>query len=92
MFSCKKKRNRLIIGAPIHAAVSLLLPEPRRLQKIKRERKATEASRRQKLTESRKHLASVRVVQKNLVFVVGLGPRLADTVSLALLANTRVRV
>jgi len=49
------------------------------LQKIKRERKATEASRRQKLTESRKHLASVRVVQKNLVFVVGLGPRLADT-------------
>lgn len=49
------------------------------LQKIKRERKATEASRRLKLTESRKHLASVRVVQKNLVFVVGLGPRLADT-------------
>lgn len=32
----------------------------------------------QKLTENRRHLADVRVVQKNLVFVVGLSPRLAD--------------
>ena len=31
-----------------------------------------------KITENRKHLANVRVVQKNLVFVVGLSPRLAD--------------
>ncbi|KAK7891884.1 hypothetical protein WMY93_023847 [Mugilogobius chulae] len=32
----------------------------------------------QKVTENRKHLASVRVVQRNLVFVVGLSQRLAD--------------
>ena len=32
----------------------------------------------QKITENRKHLSNVRVVQKNLVFVVGLSPRLAD--------------
>lgn len=30
------------------------------------------------MTENRKHLASVRVVQRNLVFVVGLSQRLAD--------------
>uniref|UniRef100_H3DEZ5 CCR4-NOT transcription complex subunit 4 n=1 Tax=Tetraodon nigroviridis TaxID=99883 RepID=H3DEZ5_TETNG len=30
------------------------------------------------VTENRKHLASVRVVQRNLVFVVGLSQRLAD--------------
>ena len=30
------------------------------------------------MSENRKHLANVRVVQKNLVFVVGLSPRLAD--------------
>lgn len=30
------------------------------------------------MSESRKHLASVRVVQRNLVFVVGLPMRLAD--------------
>ena len=28
-----------------------------------------------KISENRKHLANVRVVQKNLVFVVGLSPR-----------------
>ena len=33
----------------------------------------------QKLTENRRHLSDVRVVQKNLVFVVGLSQRLADT-------------
>ena len=33
----------------------------------------------QKLSENRRHLADVRVVQKNLVFIVGLSQRLADT-------------
>ncbi|OQR79842.1 hypothetical protein BIW11_05451, partial [Tropilaelaps mercedesae] len=42
-------------------------------QKAKNERKA----KKQRLVENRKHLANVRVVQKNLVFVVGLPPRLA---------------
>jgi len=32
----------------------------------------------QKLSENRRHLADVRVVQKNLVFIVGLSQRLAD--------------
>ena len=30
------------------------------------------------MSENKKHLANVRVVQKNLVFVVGLSPRLSD--------------
>jgi CCR4-NOT transcription complex subunit 4 len=50
----------------------------RRVQNIKRERKLKENQRKQKAAESRKHLANVRVVQRNLVFVVGLSPRLAD--------------
>nr|KAG5699424.1 hypothetical protein BaRGS_016270 [Batillaria attramentaria] len=49
-----------------------------RLQNIKKERKQKECQRKQKAAENRKHLANVRVVQKNLVFVVGLSPRLAD--------------
>ncbi|KAK7486649.1 hypothetical protein BaRGS_00022050 [Batillaria attramentaria] len=48
------------------------------LQNIKKERKQKECQRKQKAAENRKHLANVRVVQKNLVFVVGLSPRLAD--------------
>ena len=50
-----------------------------RVQSIKKERKQKECQRKQKAAENRKHLANVRVVQKNLVFVVGLSPRLADT-------------
>ncbi|XP_070565330.1 CCR4-NOT transcription complex subunit 4-like [Ptychodera flava] len=48
------------------------------LQKIKNEKKQKDIQRKQKISENRKHLASVRVVQKNLVFVVGLSQRLAD--------------
>ncbi|XP_071955529.1 CCR4-NOT transcription complex subunit 4-like [Antedon mediterranea] len=48
------------------------------LQRIKNEKKLKDHQRRQKVSENRKHLASVRVVQKNLVFVVGLSTRLAD--------------
>ena len=53
-----------------------------RVQNIKKERKQKECQRKQKAAENRKHLANVRVVQKNLVFVVGLSPRLADTETL----------
>ena len=49
-----------------------------RLQRIKQEKRAKDLQRKQKVTENRKHLANVRVVQKNLVFVVGLSTRLAD--------------
>lgn len=48
------------------------------LHRIKNEKRQRDLQRKQKLSENRKHLANVRVVQKNLVFVVGLPPRLAD--------------
>ncbi|RXN19772.1 CCR4-NOT transcription complex subunit 4-like protein [Labeo rohita] len=48
------------------------------LQRIKNEKKQKQNERKQKITENRKHLSSVRVVQRNLVFVVGLSQRLAD--------------
>lgn len=51
---------------------------PEEMQRIKNEKKQKDLQRKQKITENRKHLANVRVVQKNLVFVVGLPPRLAD--------------
>ncbi|CAH1787022.1 unnamed protein product [Owenia fusiformis] len=49
------------------------------LQRIKKERRQKDLQRKQKAAENRKHLANVRVVQRNLVFVVGLSQRLADT-------------
>ncbi|KAL0964926.1 hypothetical protein UPYG_G00274540 [Umbra pygmaea] len=48
------------------------------LQRIKNEKKAKQVEKKQKITENRKQLSSVRVVQRNLVFVVGLSQRLAD--------------
>lgn len=45
---------------------------------LKTEKRQRDQQRKQKITENRKHLANVRVMQKNLVFVVGLPPRLAD--------------
>ena len=51
---------------------------PEELQRIKNEKKQKQNERKQKMTENRKHLGSVRVVQRNLVFVVGLSQRLAD--------------
>ncbi|CAG9861293.1 unnamed protein product [Phyllotreta striolata] len=48
------------------------------ISKLKAEKRQRDQQRKAKLTESRKHLASVRVVQRNLVFVVGLPMRLAD--------------
>ncbi|GAB6028917.1 CCR4-NOT transcription complex subunit 4 [Chamberlinius hualienensis] len=48
------------------------------LQRIKNEKRQKDLQKKIKLSENRKHLANVRVVQKNLVFVVGLSQRLAD--------------
>lgn len=45
---------------------------------MKAEKRQKDQQRKQKITENRKHLANVRVVQRNLVFVVGLPMRLAD--------------
>lgn len=49
-----------------------------KISALKAEKRQRDQQRKQKITENRKHLANVRVVQKNLVFVVGLPPRLAD--------------
>jgi CCR4-NOT transcription complex subunit 4 len=46
--------------------------------RINKERRHKEVNKKQKLSETRRHLTDVRVVQKNLVFVVGLSQRLAD--------------
>ena len=48
------------------------------LAKIKAEKRQKDLAKKQRISENRKHLANVRVVQRNLVFVVGLSPRLAD--------------
>uniref|UniRef100_U5EUH9 CCR4-NOT transcription complex subunit 4 n=1 Tax=Corethrella appendiculata TaxID=1370023 RepID=U5EUH9_9DIPT len=45
---------------------------------FKAEKRQRDQQRKAKISENRKHLANVRVVQKNLVFVVGLPPRLAE--------------
>lgn len=45
---------------------------------LKAEKRQRDQQKKQKVNEDRKHLVNVRVVQKNLVFVVGLPPRLAD--------------
>lgn len=57
-----------------------LTKEQLSLMRIEKRNKASE--RKAKLAESRKHLAAVRVVQKCLVFVVGLSPRIADSETL----------
>ena len=49
------------------------------LAKIKAEKRQKDIAKKQRISENRKHLANVRVVQKNLVFVVGLSPKLADS-------------
>lgn len=48
------------------------------LHRIKKERKQKDHQRKQKAAENKRHLANLRVVQKNLVFVIGLSQRLAD--------------
>ena len=57
-----------------------LTKEQLSIMRIEKRNKASE--RKAKLAESRKHLAAVRVVQKCLVFVVGLSPRIADSETL----------
>ncbi|XP_078052930.1 CCR4-NOT transcription complex subunit 4 isoform X2 [Augochlora pura] len=48
------------------------------IARLKAAKRLKDQQRKQRVTENRKHLANVRVVQKNLVFVVGLPLRLAD--------------
>uniref|UniRef100_A0A915KZV9 RING-type domain-containing protein n=1 Tax=Romanomermis culicivorax TaxID=13658 RepID=A0A915KZV9_ROMCU len=44
------------------------------LKKIQLERRKRDQQRKQKMSENRKHLANMRVVQKNLVLVHGMPP------------------
>ncbi|VDN05674.1 unnamed protein product [Thelazia callipaeda] len=48
------------------------------VQKIKTEKRQKQQQQKIKICESRKHLSSYRVLQKNLVYVVGLSTRVAD--------------
>lgn len=48
------------------------------LQKIKKQRKQREVQQRQKASDNRQHLSNIRVIQKHLVFVVGLSNKMAD--------------
>jgi hypothetical protein len=49
-----------------------------RFNKIKAEKKRKEAERKQREAELRKQMANLRIVQKTLVYVIGLSPRMAD--------------
>uniref|UniRef100_A0AAF5PGX5 CCR4-NOT transcription complex subunit 4 n=1 Tax=Wuchereria bancrofti TaxID=6293 RepID=A0AAF5PGX5_WUCBA len=48
------------------------------VQKMKTEKRQKQQLQKIKICESRKHLSSYRVLQKNLVYVVGLSARVAD--------------
>lgn len=47
-------------------------------EKLKNKKKEEKYEKRKRTVDSRKHLADLRVVQKNLVFVVGITARIAD--------------
>lgn len=48
------------------------------MAKMKSEKKMKQQAEKQRISESRKHLSTYRVLQKNLVYVVGLSARVAD--------------
>ncbi|GMT24378.1 hypothetical protein PFISCL1PPCAC_15675 [Pristionchus fissidentatus] len=48
------------------------------MAKMKSEKKMKQQAEKQRISESRKHLASYRVLQRNLVYVIGLSSRVAD--------------
>jgi hypothetical protein len=62
---------------------SVLQPTPTdqffviRIQRIRREKKEKERQQKDMETANRRHLANMRVVQKNLVYIIGLHPKLA---------------
>ncbi|XP_019848886.1 PREDICTED: apoptotic chromatin condensation inducer in the nucleus-like isoform X2 [Amphimedon queenslandica] len=53
-------------------------PSPEQINQLKTKGKKKSQDKKQKIIESRKNLTDVRVLQKNLIFVLGLSPRLAD--------------
>lgn len=66
-----RKRSEWVNSIPRHANIFCSLKRQAQQKKRKeRERKELEAL-------GRRHFANVRVVQRNVVYVVGLGPRFA---------------
>lgn len=49
-----------------------------RLQRYRAEKKQREKEKKEMEANNRKHLANMRVVQKNLVYVIGLSARVAN--------------
>lgn len=72
--TCHDKRFNRDLTILLQQLIYPALP----LFRLKAEKRLKDQQRKQRVTENRKHLANVRVVQKNLVFVVGLPMRLAD--------------
>lgn len=52
------------------------------VRKLKSEKKQKLQQQKNKMSESRKHLSAYRVLQKNLVYVVGLSQKMADAETL----------
>lgn len=63
----------------IYMLIFLDQPSPffYRIQRIRREKKEKERQQKDMEVANRRHLASMRVVQKNLVYIIGLHPKLA---------------
>lgn len=49
-----------------------------RIQRLRTDKKQKEKEKREMEANNRRHLANMRVVQKNLVYVIGLCPKLAN--------------
>lgn len=52
--------------------------EAQKKTRLNAERRQREAQKREAEAQNRKHLAGLRVIQKNLVYVVGLNPRIKE--------------
>lgn len=63
-----------------------------RLQRIRKEKKEKDRQQKDMESANRRHLSNMRVVQKNLVYIIGLHPRLAteEVKRLKYLLNTLV--
>lgn len=53
------------------------MKQQNRIQRIRKEKKEKERQQKDMETANRRHLANMRVVQKNLVYIIGLHPKLA---------------
>ena len=75
----------LSIGPPSELSFQFLIYSQRRLAQQKKQR---ERERKDLDALGRRHLANVRVVQRNVVYVVGIGPRFAkEEVCLSICPN-----